>query len=194
MYNLSDSISSHVSRNICPQWHLYQNLSWIKYIIHAKEISRTTSNVPELLDFISIALGFCSLMHFAHTFFFAVHKESLGKKSKPIFQIKFKRKASGNSTSLNCYFQRFNTEYQQCKLAFRAEEKPPLESRRTVIASSKWGSQPLRGRWIVLHILAKYEPGRAQRGRPGTRVMGSQQRTNCPCRVQKVISELIYSG
>lgn len=87
-----------------------------------------------------------------------------------------------NFISLNWYFQGFNTEYQQCKLAFRVEEAP-LVSHRTVIASSKRGSQPLRQRWIVLHISAKYKPGRAQQGCLGTLVMVSQQRTKCPCQI-----------
>lgn len=51
--------------------------------------------MSELLVSINIAL-LCLLMCFAHISFFAVSKVSLGKKknTQPIFQMKFKRKAS----------------------------------------------------------------------------------------------------
>lgn len=42
-----------------------------------------------------------------------------------------------NSISLNCCFQGYDTKVQQCKVAFRAGEQPPLESHRTPIASSQ---------------------------------------------------------
>ena len=123
---------------------------------------------------------FCLFKCFACIFFFSIFKDSLEKSH---LLLKWNLKGNKQCRILSFLHAIFNTEYQQCKLAFRTEERAFPESHKTLIETSKRRSQPLRQRWIVLHISAKYKPVRAQQGWLGTRVMVSQQRTKYPCQV-----------